>query len=128
MDRSQDTVKFSLVINIVLVTFQFLAIVWMLGPFCGQFKSIFESMNVQLPTVTSMLLSTSSLMDGVFGWIMIILVLLAGLGSAYKVLKVQQIYVVLPIINALQSLAFLLGFFVFIWIFVPMLTLVSGVG
>ena len=128
MDRSQDAVKFSLVINIVLVTFQYLAIVWMLGPFCGQFESIYESMNVELPTMTSMLLSISSLMDGVFGWIMIILVLLVGLGSAYKVLKVQQIYVVLPIINALQSLAFFLGFFIFIWIFFPMLTLVNGVG
>ena len=128
MDRSQDVVKYSLVINIVLVTLQYLAIVWMLGPFCRQFKSIFESMNVDLPSMTSMLLSVAVLMDGILGWILIIMILLAGLGAALLVLKIQQVYVVLPVANVLQSLALLIGFLIFIWVFVPMLTLVNGVG
>ena len=105
-----------------------MAVVWILGPFSSQFKSIFESMNVDLPTMTTFILSVSGAVDGPLGLGLVLLIVLAGIGAGWLVMTTQQIYVVLPITNALQSLALLIGFVVFIWIFVPMLTLVNGVG
>ena len=56
-------------VNIVLVSFQYLAILWMLGPFCPHVKSIFESMNTDLPTLTSLIMTTSSIISGALGWL-----------------------------------------------------------
>ena len=64
MNQNQQIVKVSLMVNIVLVSFQYLAILWMLGPFCQQFKSIFESMNTDLPALTSLIMTTSSIISG----------------------------------------------------------------
>jgi|GEM_PF-1822720 len=128
MDRNQEAVKISLLINIVLIILQFLAVLWLIGPFTAQFKSIFESMNVQLPTLTTLLISFSGAVDGFLGWILVFLICVVGAGSGYFVLRNQQIYIVLPILNAMQSLALLIGFFVLICIFVPLMTLVSGVS
>ncbi|MBT3785472.1 hypothetical protein HOF92_10880 [bacterium] len=128
MLKNQEAAKVALLINVVLVTFQYMAVVWILGPFSSQFKSIFESMNVELPTMTTFILSVSGAVDGPLGLGLVLLIVLAGIGAGWLVMTTQQIYVVLPITNALQSLALLIGFVVFIWIFVPMLTLVNGVG
>lgn len=128
MNQNQQIVKVSLMVNIVLVSFQYLAILWILGPFCQQFKSIFESMNTDLPALTSLIMTTSSITSGALGWLAAIIILVLAAGAAYAVNRINQIYIVLPIISALQSFALLAIFTIFTLTVIPMLTLVSGVS
>ena len=128
MNQNQRVVKISLMVNIGLVSFQYLAILWFLGPFCQQFQSIFESMNTDLPTLTSLIMAISSLITGFLGWLAAILILVLGSGAAYAVNRINQIYIVLPIVSALQSFALLAIFVIFTFTVLPMLTLLSGVS
>ena len=128
MNRNQHVVKVSLMINIILVAFQYLSVLWMLGPFCQQFKSIFESMNTDLPTLTSLIMTISSIISGALGWLAAIIIFVLAMGSVYAVNRMTQIYIVLPIISALQSFALLAIFIIFTLTVIPMLTLVSGVS
>ena len=95
MNQNQQIVKVSLMVNIVLVSFQYLAILWMLGPFCQQFKSIFESMNTDLPALTSLIMTTSSIISGALGWLAAIIILVLAAGTVYAVNRINQIYIVL---------------------------------
>ena len=128
MDQYQKIVKYSLVINVAMITCQYLAVLWLLGPFCDSFRSIFDAMNVDLPTIVSLLMWVSNLVNGFLGWITALLILALGVFAAYKVTKIQQNYIVLPITNALQSFAILLMFIICFCTVIPALTLVSGVG
>ena len=128
MNQNQRVVKISLMVNIGLVAFQYLAILWFLGPFCQQFQSIFESLNTDLPTLTSLIMTISSIVSGALGWFAAILILVMGASAAYAVNRINQIYIVLPIVSALQSFALLAIFVIFTFTVLPVLTLVSGVS
>ena len=128
MNRNQHVVKVSLMINIILVAFSVSVCSLDARPFCQQFKSIFESMNTDLPTLTSLIMTISSIITGALGWLAAIIIFVLAMGSVYAVNRMTQIYIVLPIISALQSFALLAIFIIFTLTVIPMLTLVSGVS
>lgn len=98
---------------------------WMIWSWVPTTKSIFESMNVELPTLTILILNFSDLCVMIPGW----LIFLASLGifaGVFLSFKDQKLVLQVPFLILFQSVFVFLIFLIGVPIVVPLYTLIRG--
>lgn len=121
-------IRGALVLNLVVLTLQLLFVLWVLGPMVGQFHSVFASMNVELPAVTRLALSASTMLSGLSGTIVALALVAAALVTFFWLLRCPEPLVAMPFMNALQLASYLAMFVAMASVFIPMMKLVNSVG